>query len=107
MLCALGSGGESGCRERRRPLERPLGAVQEPVDVVELLHVVGVVGVRLQPGVDHFDIYDGPPHEAVVADEIEFLSRHLLSRNLCGETKAASELRRVYLPAFKQSRIAA
>jgi dienelactone hydrolase len=56
--------------------------------------------LRLYPGVDHFDIYDGPPHEAVVADEIEFLSRHLLGRNLCGETKAASELRRVRLPAF-------
>jgi uncharacterized protein len=30
------------------------------------------------PGVDHFDIYDGPQHEAVVADEIAFLRRHLL-----------------------------
>ena len=33
--------------------------------------------LRTYPGVDHFDIYDGPAHEAVVADEIEFLSRHL------------------------------
>ena len=38
------------------------------------------------------------PHEAVVADEIEFLHRHLLGRSLCGTTKAASELSRVYLP---------
>jgi pimeloyl-ACP methyl ester carboxylesterase len=30
------------------------------------------------PGVDHFDIYDGPQHEAVVADEVAFLRRHLL-----------------------------
>ncbi len=30
------------------------------------------------PGVDHFDIYDGPQHEAVVADELDFLRRHLL-----------------------------
>jgi pimeloyl-ACP methyl ester carboxylesterase len=30
------------------------------------------------PGVDHFDIYDGPQHEAVVADQIDFLRRHLL-----------------------------
>jgi uncharacterized protein len=30
------------------------------------------------PGVDHFDIYDGPEHEAVVADQIDFLQRHLL-----------------------------
>jgi uncharacterized protein len=29
-------------------------------------------------GVDHFDIYDGPEHEAVVADELAFLRRHLL-----------------------------
>ncbi len=30
------------------------------------------------PGVDHFDIYDGPEFEAVVTDEIAFLRRHLL-----------------------------
>jgi pimeloyl-ACP methyl ester carboxylesterase len=34
--------------------------------------------LRTYPGVDHFDIYDGPAHEAVVADQIEFLRRHLL-----------------------------
>jgi pimeloyl-ACP methyl ester carboxylesterase len=34
------------------------------------------------PGVDHFDIYDGPEHEAVVADEIDFLRRHLLAAEL-------------------------
>lgn len=34
--------------------------------------------LRTYPGVDHFDIYDGPQHEAVVADEIAFLRRHLL-----------------------------
>ena len=33
--------------------------------------------LRTYPGVDHFDIYDGPAHEAVVADEVEFLRRHL------------------------------
>ena len=33
--------------------------------------------LRTYPGVDHFDIYDGPEHEAVVADELEFLSRTL------------------------------
>jgi len=35
--------------------------------------------LRTYPGVDHFDIYDGPPHEAVVTDEIAFLRRHLLA----------------------------
>jgi hypothetical protein len=33
----------------------------------------------LYPGVDHFDIYDGPEHEAVVADQLEFLERHVLT----------------------------
>jgi pimeloyl-ACP methyl ester carboxylesterase len=34
--------------------------------------------LRTYAGVDHFDIYDGPAHEAVVADEVEFLCRQLL-----------------------------
>jgi alpha-beta hydrolase superfamily lysophospholipase len=33
--------------------------------------------LRTYPGVDHFDIYDGPQHEAVVADQLEFLERHV------------------------------
>ena len=33
--------------------------------------------LRTYPGVDHFDVYDGPQHEALVADQIEFLRRHL------------------------------
>jgi len=36
--------------------------------------------LRTYAGVDHFDIYDGPQHEAVVADEIAFLRRHLLAQ---------------------------
>jgi alpha-beta hydrolase superfamily lysophospholipase len=35
--------------------------------------------LRTYPGVDHFDIYDGSEFEAVVADEIAFLRRHLLA----------------------------
>jgi uncharacterized protein len=34
--------------------------------------------LRTYSGVDHFDIYDGPEFEAVVADEVAFLRRHLL-----------------------------
>lgn len=34
--------------------------------------------LRIYPGVDHFDIYDGPEHDAVVADQLSFLRRHLL-----------------------------
>jgi dienelactone hydrolase len=59
--------------------------------------------LRIYPGVDHFDIYDGPSHEAVVADEIEFLHRHLLGRSLCGTTEAGSRTMRVYLPALPSS----
>ena len=33
--------------------------------------------LRTYPGVDHFDIYDGPAHEAVVADQLDFLRRHV------------------------------
>lgn len=33
--------------------------------------------LRTYPGVDHFDIYDGPEHEALVADQLEFLARVL------------------------------
>jgi alpha-beta hydrolase superfamily lysophospholipase len=33
--------------------------------------------LRTYPGVDHFDIYDGPTHEALVADQLDFLRRHL------------------------------
>lgn len=34
--------------------------------------------LRTYPGVDHFDVYDGPEHEALVADQLAFLRRHLL-----------------------------
>jgi alpha-beta hydrolase superfamily lysophospholipase len=33
--------------------------------------------LRLYPGLDHFDLYDGPQHEAVVADQLAFLRRHV------------------------------
>lgn len=35
--------------------------------------------LRVYAGVDHFDMYDGPEHDAVVAHEVEFLRRHLLT----------------------------
>jgi uncharacterized protein len=34
--------------------------------------------LRTYADVDHFDIYDGPVHEALVADQLDFLRRHLL-----------------------------
>jgi pimeloyl-ACP methyl ester carboxylesterase len=73
--------------------------VAKPGPAIEAARNAPKGELRIYPGIDHFDIYDGPAHEAVVADEIEFLHRHLLGRNLCGTTKAASELTRVHLPA--------
>lgn len=35
--------------------------------------------LRVYPGVDHFDVYDGPGHAAVIADQLEFLERHVLT----------------------------
>jgi alpha-beta hydrolase superfamily lysophospholipase len=40
--------------------------------------------LRTYPGVDHFDVYDGPEHEALVADQVEFLQRHLLGVERAG-----------------------
>ncbi len=40
--------------------------------------------LRTYPGVDHFDVYDGPAHEAVVADQLAFLRRHLLAADAGG-----------------------
>jgi alpha-beta hydrolase superfamily lysophospholipase len=37
--------------------------------------------LRTYPGVGHFDVYDGAPHDAIVADEVAFLRRHLLGPN--------------------------
>jgi alpha-beta hydrolase superfamily lysophospholipase len=45
--------------------------------------------LRVYPGVDHFDVYDGPAHEAVVADQVAFLRRHL-RLDPVGEVDAAA-----------------
>lgn len=55
--------------------------------------------IRIYPDTDHFDIYDGPVHEAVAADVIEFLHRHLLGRQLLGAPKASTMQTRVHLSA--------
>lgn len=44
--------------------------------------------VRSYAGVDHFDVYDGPEHEALVADQLAFLERHAL---IGGERDVASQ----------------
>lgn len=33
--------------------------------------------LRTYPGLDHFDVYDGVGHEALIADQLDFLERHL------------------------------
>jgi dienelactone hydrolase len=59
--------------------------------------------VCVYPDIDHFDIYDGSPHEAVVGDELSFLQRHLASRSLLGVPKAASTFRGIHLSDGKGS----
>lgn len=54
--------------------------VAKPGPAIEAARRAPYGELRLYPGVDHFDIYDGPEHEAVVADELGFLRRHLLVR---------------------------
>jgi len=72
--------------------------VAKPGPAIEAARRAPKGELRMYPGIDHFDIYDGPPHEAVVADEIDFLHRYLLGRSLCGVAKAGSEMSRVLLP---------
>lgn len=58
--------------------------VAKPGPAIEAARRAPKGELRVYPGIDHFDIYDGPAHEAVVADQIEFLQRHLLGRSICG-----------------------
>ena len=48
--------------------------------------------LRTYPGVDHFDIYDGPHHEALIADQLAFLRRHLLGEDCASAAGAAAQL---------------
>jgi alpha-beta hydrolase superfamily lysophospholipase len=52
--------------------------VAKPGPAIAAAHRAPFGELRTYPGVDHFDIYDGPEHEAVVADELAFLRRHLI-----------------------------
>jgi alpha-beta hydrolase superfamily lysophospholipase len=52
--------------------------VAKPGPAIAAAHRAPLGELRIYPGVDHFDIYDGPEHEAVVADQLDFLRRHLL-----------------------------
>jgi uncharacterized protein len=52
--------------------------VAQPEPAIEAARRAPRGELHVYPGVDHFDIYDGPEHEAVVADELGFLRRHLL-----------------------------
>ena len=61
----------AGLRRRGRP-RRPAGPA------IRAARRAPLGELRTYPGIDHFDVYDGPGHEAVVADELDFLGRHLL-----------------------------
>jgi len=47
--------------------------------------------LRTYPGVDHFDIYDGPEHDAIVADQLDFLRRHLPANGGSDDRSAAPQ----------------
>jgi hypothetical protein len=47
--------------------------------------------VCIYPGVDHFDIYDGPEHEEVIADQLDFLRRHVGHRLTSGAGSSPHE----------------
>jgi pimeloyl-ACP methyl ester carboxylesterase len=36
--------------------------------------------LHVYPGVDHFDIYDGPEHEVLVTDQLAFLDDYVLTQ---------------------------
>jgi alpha-beta hydrolase superfamily lysophospholipase len=52
--------------------------VAKPGPAIAAAHRAPHGELRTYPGVDHFDVYDGPQHEALVTDQVEFLRRHLL-----------------------------
>jgi pimeloyl-ACP methyl ester carboxylesterase len=47
--------------------------------------------LRTYPGVDHFDIYDGPAQEALLADQLAFLRRHVLGARDGVQASAVSQ----------------
>jgi pimeloyl-ACP methyl ester carboxylesterase len=53
--------------------------VARPAPAIEAAKAAPKGELRVYDGVDHFGIYDGPEHEAVVADQLEFLARHGLA----------------------------
>ena len=53
--------------------------VAKPGPAISAARRAPLGALRTYPGVDHFDVYDGPCHELVVADQLAFLRRHLLA----------------------------
>jgi len=51
--------------------------VAKPGPAIEAANRAPMGELRTYPGVDHFDIYDGPPHERLVADQLAFMRRHV------------------------------
>lgn len=52
--------------------------VARPGPAIAAAHRAPYGVLRTYPGVDHFDIYDGAHHEAVVSDQLKFLEQHLI-----------------------------
>jgi alpha-beta hydrolase superfamily lysophospholipase len=52
--------------------------VAQPASAIAAARRAPFGELRTYPDVDHFDVYDGPAHEAFVTDQLAFLRRHLL-----------------------------
>jgi uncharacterized protein len=51
--------------------------IAAPAAAIEAAQSAPLGEPRIYSGVNHFDVYDGEPFEALVTDELEFLHRHL------------------------------
>ncbi|HEY3033887.1 MAG TPA: hypothetical protein VGJ54_04415, partial [Streptosporangiaceae bacterium] len=51
--------------------------IAAPTAAIEAAQSAPLGELRTYSGVNHFDVYDGEPFEALVTDELKFLHRHL------------------------------
>src|SRR5271165_962801 len=61
------------------PPHREQPGTERPATAIAAARRAPLGELRLYPGVDHFDIYDGPEQVVVVADQLTFRERHVLS----------------------------
>ncbi len=77
-VIVMGHGLSGTRRDRLGPFAERFAAAGKPGPAIAAARRAPLGELRTYPGVDHFDIYEGSGHEAVVTDEVDFLRRHLL-----------------------------